>query len=99
MTLVMLLGGPGPPTLDASLLLVAAVNEIFASLKNIQKSTPQKTSFFRYFLNFQVFQSRFFSIFSYSGTPLVVIFGHFSGLTFFIDFFEHFCHFFENLKK
>ena len=42
----------------------------------MKKRHPQKSFFFAIFLIFQVFQSRFFCIFSYSGTPLVVIFGH-----------------------
>ena len=46
-----------------------------------------KNFFFLHFFDFQVFQRRFFSIFSYSGDSLVVIFGIFSVLHFLIVFF------------
>ena len=65
----------------------------------MKKRHPQKSFFFAIFLIFQVFQSRFFCIFSYSGTLLVVIFGHFSGFTFFIDFFRRFLQFFGKFGK
>ena len=55
-------------------------SSFFRLLFSLEKSPPQKTSFFYIFLIFQVFQRRFFSIFSYSGDSLVVIFGNFSGL-------------------
>ena len=67
--------------------------------KTMKKRHPQKSFFFAMFLIFQVFQSRFFCILSYSGDPLVVIFGHFSGFTLLIDFFRRFLHFLENSEN
>ena len=95
----MLLGGPGPPTLDASQLLVAPVNEIFATPKNIKKTSPQKSSFFSHFWVFRIFQSRFFSILGYFGTPRGFIFGSFSGRACLERVFNVFCDFLLKNEK
>ena len=64
-----------------------------ASKKWWKNGTLKKAFFFTFFFIFRIFQSRCFCIFSYSGDPLVIIFGHFSGFTLFIGFFEDFCNF------
>ena len=89
----MLLGGPGPPTLDPSQLPMAPVNEIFATPKNIKKTSPRKSSFFSHFGVFRIFQNRFFSILGYFGPPRAFIFGSFSGRAFLERVFNVFCDF------
>ena len=82
MTLVMLLGGPGPPTLDPLQLLVAPVNEIFATPKNIKKTSPQKSSFFSNFAFFGFSKVDVLVFWAMLEAPRGFIFGSFSGRAF-----------------
>ena len=78
---------------------MASFLHFFCNPKFAEKLTPQKSFLGGHFLIFLIFQSRFFSIFSYSGTPLVVIFGHFAGLNFFAVFLSNFPSFLEKSKN